>query len=307
MPTAAALAVSCVVLFVALPLLLVRARWPTRAPRAAVVLWQTIGLAGSCSAIGTGLAIAVAPLHTSLSAGVTRMIEGALAGHPLAGLGLYEALGLTLATDVAVVLGGGLVVTVVRTLRSRAHHRRVLDLVSEQTEVLPGTMILDHPRAVAYCVPGLRPRIVLSHGTLCLLRSHELDAVVAHERGHTLARHDLVMLPFASLVELLRWLPYARLAPVAVAGLLEMAADDFACRFHDRRTIASALVHLATAGIGTMSVCTLGAADSEVLLRVRRLLRSNGNSRATGLLALVAAGAILAAPFIAMMSPALAR
>jgi bla regulator protein blaR1 len=307
MPAAAALAVCCVVLFGPVPVLVARARWPTRAPRAAVALWQTIGLAGSCAAIGAGLAVAVAPLHSSLSAGVARLVEDALAGHPLAGLGLYEALGLTLATDVAVVLGGGLVVTLVRTLRSRARHRRVLDLVSEQSDLLPGTMLLDHPRAVAYCVPGLRPRIVLSYGTLGALGSKEIDAVVAHERGHTHARHDLVMLPFASLLDLLHWLPYARLAPVAVAGLLEMAADDFACRFHHRRTVAFALVHLVTAGAGSASACTLGATDSAVVPRVRRLLETTGNSRAAGLIALAAAGAVLAAPLVAMMAPALPR
>lgn len=74
MVTAAALAGCCIVLFGALPVLLSRAEWPTRAPRAAVVLWQAVGLSGSLAAIGTGLAIAVAPLHRSLVVGVERMM-----------------------------------------------------------------------------------------------------------------------------------------------------------------------------------------------------------------------------------------
>lgn len=109
-------------------------------------------------------------------------------------------------------------------------------------------MVLYDRQPVAYCVPGLRLRIVLSEGALSALGSKEHGAVVAHERGHTHARHDLVMLPFASLMNLLSWMPYARLAPRSASTLLEMAADDFACRFQHRRVVAAALVHLAQAG-----------------------------------------------------------
>jgi len=307
MVTAAVLAACCVTLFCPMPLLLARARWPSRSPRATVVLWQAMGLAGSLAAIGAGLAVAVAPLHASLPTGVFRLVDRAIAGHPLSGLGLYEALGLTMATDVAVVLGGGLVVTLVRTLRSRARHRRVLDLVSEQSDRLPGAMVLDDRHPVAYCVPGLRPRIVLSEGALIALGYNELEAVVAHERGHTHARHDLVMLPFASLMNLLSWMPYARLAPRSVSTLLEMAADDFACRFQHRRVVAAALVHLAQAGTGTVPACTFGAADSMVTLRVTRLLRQARNSRVTGLVALIVTCIVIAAPLVAILGSPVGR
>ena len=115
MTTAAALAACCVVLFGPLPVLLSRARWPTRAPRSAVLVWQAMGLAGSLATIGAGLAVAVSPLRSSVPTGTLRMIERAMDGHPLAGLGLYEALGLTIATDVALVLSAGLATTLVRT------------------------------------------------------------------------------------------------------------------------------------------------------------------------------------------------
>ena len=298
MVTALALAACCVTLFGPAPILLARARWPRKAPRGAVALWQAMGLAGTLAAIGAGLAVAVAPLHASLPDGVERLVSSAIAGHPLAGLGLYEALGLTMATDVAVVLGGGLVVTLVRTLRSRARHRRVLDLVSDTTARLPGAMVLNDRQAVAYCVPGFRPRIVLSAGALSALACNELDAVAAHERGHTHARHDLVMLPFASLMNLLSWMPYARLAPRSVSILLEMAADDFACRFQHRRVVAAALVRLAQAGVGVVPACTFGAADSMVTMRVTRLLRQGGNSPIIGLVAIIGASIVLAAPIL---------
>ena len=111
-----------------------------------------------------------------------------------------------------------------------------------------GTLTLDHPSPVAYCLPGIRPRIVISSGTMRLLDQAQLAAVIEHERGHAHERHGLVMLPMTSLTEPFRWIPYARLAPRAVAGLLEMAADDHAARRHAPSSLASALVALSTSG-----------------------------------------------------------
>ncbi len=56
-------------------------------------------------------------------------------------------------------------VVTMRTVRQRARHRRLLDLVTHETPEYPGTEFLADRRAVAYCLPGLRPRIVLSEGT----------------------------------------------------------------------------------------------------------------------------------------------
>ena len=42
-------------------------------------------------------------------------------------------------------------------------------------------------------------QIVVSVGTLNLLAPAELAAVLAHERAHLRARHDLVLIPFTSL------------------------------------------------------------------------------------------------------------
>ncbi|HEX3947045.1 MAG TPA: M56 family metallopeptidase [Acidimicrobiales bacterium] len=305
MIVAAVLAGLCVGLFGPVPAVLARAGWVVRAPRAAVALWQAIGVAGSLSAVGAGLAVAVAPLHAGLVEGLHRLGDRALAGHPLAGLGLNEALGLTIATDVGLVLAGGLVVTLVRTVRHRARHREVLDLVCRRSDRVPGAVLLDHPDAVAYCLPGLRPRIVLSAGAVGALDQAELGAVVAHERGHVQARHHLVMLPLSSMVDLLHWMPYARLAPGAVAVLLEMAADDFATRTHGRRTVAAALVALASAGHGRVPRCAFAAAGTGVERRVHRLLAPTGHRRPTGVAALAAAAGVLALPLATVMASAL--
>ena len=63
----------------------------------------------------------------------------------------------------------------------------------------PGALVIDYPAAAAYCLPGIRSQIVVSVGTLDLLAPAELAAVLAHERAHVRARHDLVLIPFTSL------------------------------------------------------------------------------------------------------------
>lgn len=275
-----------------------RAGWLNRAPRAGIALWQAVGTAGAISAVGAGLALAVAPLRVGLAPGVVDLMKGALDGHPLRDIGMTEAFGLTLAADVAAVLLAGLIMTAVRSAAARHRHRILLDLVSKRSEQVPDTVLLDDPRAAAYCLPGIRPRIVLSVGTLDLLDVNELGAVVAHERGHAHEHHDLLLLPVASMVDMLRWMPYVRRAPTAVARLLEMAADDYAARRHDPRALASALVQMASSQVAP--ACAFGATSGTVALRVRRLLEPHRTSGRAALVAGAAAAALVAVPLLAV-------
>lgn len=301
MMTAAGLAVLAIVLFGPTGVLLARAVWPRTAPRAGVVLWQATGLAGALAAIGSGLAVAVAPMHVRLLTGVRRLIEQAKAGHPLAGLGVYGAIGLTLATDVSAVLVAGLIATTIHTARTRLRHRRVLDLVGIRSDGIPGALLLDDPRAAAYYLPGLRPRIVVSAGTVGLLSKGGLAAVLDHERGHARERHSIVMLPFASMDTLLRWMPYARRARSEVADLLEMAADDYATRRNDRLTLAAALVAMSTSSAAP--TCTFGASTTGVGARVNRLIDPYRPSRTAAAFAIGVAALVVALPLtVAMIS-----
>jgi Zn-dependent protease with chaperone function len=228
------------------------------------------------------------------------LLDGAMSGHPLRGLGLPDALGLTLAADLGVFLVTLASAVTVRTLRARARHRRLLNLLSTQSLAPSGTVLLDHPSAVAYCLPGIRPRIVISVGTVNLLSEAELAAVIAHEEGHAHERHGLVMLPMTGLSDLFRWIPYAQLAPRAVAGLLEMAADDHAARRHAPASLATALASLATSGAPPR--CAFGIASGGAIGRVHRLLdpkrASKGAALATGLLA----GLTVAVPLAVMIA-----
>ncbi|HUI02463.1 MAG TPA: M56 family metallopeptidase [Acidimicrobiales bacterium] len=279
--------------------LLARARWSHRAPRAAVLLWQATGIAGALAAVGAGLSVALAPLHQSVIDGLRSVMAQTRAGRPFQGLGLYAALGLQLATDVTIVLVLGLSLTFVRTRRSRARHRQLLRLVACRTERAPGALVLDDHRAAAYCLPGLRPQIVVSTGVLGRLTSDELSAVLAHERGHAHGRHGIVMLPFASLDTLLGWVPYARHAREQVAGLLEMAADDYAVRRIGREPLVSAL--LGMAGFGATPSCALGASSIGIPVRISRLRDPEHRSKHVAAWALFAAVAVMIVPVVGLL------
>ena len=280
--------------------LLARARWPQRAPWSAVVLWQAVGIAGALAAIGFGISITVAPMHTGLLPGVTRLANQALAGNPLRDLGLSGALGLTLATDVCTVLLMGLAVTMIRTTAARSRHRQLLDLVGRPISHESGALVLEDSRAAAYYLPGLRPRIVVSTGTLDLLDENELGAVLAHERGHAHGRHGIIMLPLASMDALLRWMPYARHARAEVAMLLEMAADDYATKRIDSCHLAGALIEMATSGVAPG--CTLAAGTTAVTIRVKRLLNPTRNSRIAATFALLSTSITIMVPLTVFLA-----
>jgi Zn-dependent protease with chaperone function len=274
--------------------LLAGSKWVGHSPCAAVALWQAIGVSASISAIGAGLCVAVARFHASFATGLGDLLRGLVDGHPLRGLGLPDALGLTLATDLGVVLVSLAGFAMVRTVQTRARHRRLLNLLADASPHHPGTDMLVHPDAVAYCLPGFRPRIVISTGTVLLLDADELAAVIDHERGHALEHHGLVMLPMSGLTDLFRWIPYARLAPPAVAALLEMAADDHAARHYSPASLASALVQMGTSH--SPPACAFAAGAIGLPARVTRLLDARRTSARAAFLAGVGAAGILALP-----------
>jgi Zn-dependent protease with chaperone function len=279
---------------------LAQSTWVGHAPRAAVALWQSIGFSAGLATVGTGLCLATERFHAGFVGGLSDLIDGALSGHPLRGLGLPDALGLTLAADLGVVLVALAGSIMMRTVRARARHRRLLDLLATRATAPIGTVLLDHPQAVAYCLPGIRPRIVISAGTVRLLDDAELAAVISHEQGHAHERHGMVMLPMTGLSDLFHWIPYARLAPNAVAELLEMAADDHAARRHPPAALASALVSLSTSG--ALPSCAFGLATGGVIARVHRLLHPKRTSKGTALATGFLSGLVVAVPIAIMIA-----
>jgi Zn-dependent protease with chaperone function len=251
-----ALAVACI----PAAQLLAGADWPRRCPVAGIALWQALGLGWGLAAVGAlagfGLSGPIAP--GGLQA-ILRLLSLA------ASLALLTLLCWILAAAIAVVL------------KARHRQRTLLGLLAHDDPKVPGALVVDYPAAAAYCVPGLRSAIVISAGALDLLDADELAAVLAHERAHLRARHDLVLLPFTALLRAFRWSATARAANAEVALLVEMLADDRARRCRPARELATALLRVGASGGGQAPLGALAATgaalDGDLAARVARLLR----------------------------------
>jgi len=288
------------------PALLARASWPLRAPRAAMVLWQAIALAAVLSAFSAGIAIA------------TRVLMPGRDGRPTASvIGAADRLGWPLwATYIGVftltvLVGVRLMVAVVRVAianrRRRAHHRMVVDLVGvgHDAALSPtctrtrDLRVLDVAQPLAYCLPGVRSRVVVSEGTLNTLADSEVNAILTHERAHLRARHDLVLEAFTAVHAAFPRVVRSANALRAVQLLVELLADDAAVRAAGRTPLARALVACAS---GSAPSGALAAGGPSTVVRVRRL-SGRGNSLALSAAAYLAAVAVFVVPTVALAVP----
>jgi Zn-dependent protease with chaperone function len=278
------------------PALLARATWPMRAPRASIVLWQSIALAAVLSAFSAGIAIA------------SRLFVPGADGRPTATItSEIEVLGwplwitYVLVFALTLLIGARLMVAVVQvaiaTRRRRAHHRMVVDLVGKSQK--SGLRVLDVAEPLAYCLPGVRSRVVVSEGTLTTLADKEITAILSHERAHLRARHDLVLEMFTAVHAAFPRFVRSANALDAVRLLIEMLADDAAVRAAGPTPLARALVACAA---GRTPAGALAAGGPTTVLRVRRL-GGRGNSIAAAIGAYLAAVAVLVTPTVALAVP----
>jgi Zn-dependent protease with chaperone function len=298
-----AFTVLAVMLVGPVPGVLSRAKWPLRAPRAAMVLWQAIAMAAVLSAFSAGIAIA-SRLFLPGPDGRPTATPVADLGWPLWSLDV-AVLALTL------LVGARLAMAVVRvavtTRRRRAHHRMLVDLlgvapdaVSARTCVRERDLrVLEVAQPLAYCLPGVRSRVVVSEGTLDSLTETEVAAIMGHERAHLRARHDLVLEAFTAAHAAFPRFVRSASALDAVQLLAELLADDAAVRVAGRAPLARALV---TCASGRTPVGALAAGGAHTLLRVRRL-SGRGNSLMLSTAAYLAAAAILVVPTVALAIP----
>ena len=278
------------------PAMLARATWPMRAPRASIVLWQAIALAAVLSAFSAGIAIA------------SRLFVPGWDGRPTATItSEIEALGWPLwvayvvVFAVTLVIGARLTYAVVQvaiaTRRRRAHHRMVVDLVGKSKG--NHLRILDVAQPLAYCLPGVRSRVVVSEGALNALADNEIAAILSHERAHLRARHDLVLEMFTAVHAAFPRFVRSANALDAVRLLIELLADDAAVRAAGPTPLARALVACAS---GRTPSGALAAGGPTTVLRVRRL-GGRPNSRALAATAYLAAAAVLVVPTVALAVP----
>jgi len=291
---------------------LAAASWPRRSPAAAILLWQAIGLGWGLAAVGALIGFGATARGAAVASGaLARLASIARTGIPPAVIDLVGALRLLcLAAGVVLlaVLCWILIAASASVVRARQRQRELLSLLAHGDPKVPGALVVDHPAAAAYCLPGLRSAIVISAGTLDLLDADELAAVLAHERAHLRERHDLVLLPFLALLRAFRWAGVTRQAYRAVGLLVEMHADDRALRQRPARELATALLRVGAAGGGGVPSGALGVAhrteECEVAARVVRLLRPvPGLGNAALALIVVVSAAIVAIPAALLVLP----
>ncbi|PPJ33589.1 Zn-dependent protease with chaperone function [Nocardia nova] len=295
------------------PALLGRATWPYRTPRAALVLWQAVALAAVLSAFGSGLAIASLLLVPGPdgrpTTSPTKEIDAL-------GLGLWLIYVVVLA--LTLLVGARLIYASIRvgvhTRRRRARHRMLVDLLDQGGDLSHGDLIAASPLAgtraadirvlaaaepIAYCLPGLRQRVVLSQGTFANLSKSELTAIVSHERSHLRARHDLVLEAFTAAHEAFPRVVRSKSALDSVKLLIELLADDSAVKVTGPTPLARALV---TCSNSTAPQGAMAAGGPTTLIRIQRLTGPLGDLRiATA--AYVTAAAILVVPTLAVAIP----
>jgi Zn-dependent protease with chaperone function len=318
---------------------MLRASWPRRSPAAAILLWQALGLAGGLAAVGALLSIGVSGPGTQvgvvggLTVLVRRLTAGALlAPHQPLALTAIRLLALTAGIVLLSMLCGMLMVALADANGARRRQRELLALLAHGDPKVPGALVIDYPAAAAYCLPGIRSQIVVSVGTLDLLGPAELTAVLAHERAHLRARHDLVLIPFLSLRRAFPRSAGVTQAHRSVALLIEMMADDHALRVPGlpglmslpfigqafggyrgapprgttARELAAALCRFGTAGTdcAPAGALAVAGAEGELTARVLRLLTPPPPlSRATQAAIVLAAALLVAAPLLLLVAP----
>jgi Zn-dependent protease with chaperone function len=257
------LAVLLVCLTVCAPLR--RARWTTRAPQLAVALWQAWLVALTLSLIGLPLQLGLAPFRASTPAAFTRAATELGAGRLVAAIGPTRA-GLLAAVGVGTLASAvTLIAAYVRLVRLRRRHIDALTLVADRHPTASDALVVDVADRAVYCLPGTGV-VVFTAGALDGLTDEQLAAVLAHERAHLRARHDIALLPFIVLARVLP-IPPVRSVLATVALLVEMCADDRAARSHGRDAVRAALLRFAdTAGpVPPGALAASGAVTARVL------------------------------------------
>lgn len=246
----------CTAVLLAGPVPELMARWKRLhlTPFAAMVLWQAVALAAVLSALGAGLSLVTDFTwnrdHSPVELGVA------------VGAGI-----LTVVVVVQLLVAGHRVGTSLRAVRRR--HREQLDLVAEHHGRHGRVRVLEHDVPVAYCVPGVaHPRVVVSGAALRALDEPQIEAVLAHERAHLAARHDLVLEAFTVLHRAFpRWVS-SDAALREVELLVEMLADRAALKVGSAVDLGRALLAMAS---GRAPAGAMGASTVDLVERVRVL------------------------------------
>ncbi|MET3172725.1 UNVERIFIED_ORG: Zn-dependent protease with chaperone function [Arthrobacter sp. UYCu721] len=286
------------------PLLLGRLGWLNRAPRLGLVAWQILSASVVLGAVLAGLSLAVPaiPWTTDLAGLIEACAMALRAEYSTPGGATMSATGAVLALAVIVRTGYCLIAVLLSARRARRRQLEALLMVAQRH---PGAdaLVVDHPSAAAYCLPGRHRAVVFTTTALDALDEDQFAAVLAHERAHLRGRHHLVLGAALALERAFPRVRAFRVAHMELIRLVEMLADDSAVRSTSRLTVATALVRLAERTV--VPAPALAAGGDTALFRVRRLLAPPdplGPARTAA--AALAAAALMALPLLVVAVPA---
>jgi Zn-dependent protease with chaperone function len=327
MIAAAALAAWAVLLLAVGAPLLAGAAWPDRAPRLGMIAWLTLTASALVSVVLSGAALLVPAAQ--VSAGLARLLAACVVtlqadyAHP--GGAVLSWAGAALAVLVTGRLAWSAAAAVLARVRiGRGHSRRLLAVGRADRRL--GAIVVDHHAPAAYCLPGPRRPVVLTSAALTALDSHQLAAVLAHEKAHQDGHHHLLVALAAIPAAAFPPVTAFRLARDEVGRLAELAADDHAALASPRLAVAEALLTLASApaglaslgasGVGDVAgaVLTLGPSRGAALgaggataARIHRMIAAPDPLGRTAVAAWTAAVTVLVAlPLLALAAPAIA-
>jgi Zn-dependent protease with chaperone function len=274
-----------------LPSRLSCARWVIASPASGVLAWGALVFVGVAAPLLALLVVLVArPGFAMLLADVLSVCTHDLQHAYGLRFGLVAVGLLTLGLAAACARFAWVMVPMV--INDRRWRRTHLQTISRPAS--PGTLVrVDHERAFCYCVPGRRPRVILSSAAEATLTAAELVAVVDHERAHLRWHHPGVLRLLTGLHRAFpRW-PLSQAASREVPDLLEMWADDSAARVVGGATVARALLQIALHPRSTTGVLP-AMTGGPVVVRAERLIdrRAPGKMRLAALAAALAAGVI---------------
>jgi hypothetical protein len=283
------------------------ADWPSRAPRIAILAWQSLS-ASVVLAVTLGSLILILA-HPHFSGGVTSFAH--LRAQALEGIQGPPARVAASLVGWMLLAGaaGRLAMCAVAVARNQRRERHrlasLVDMVAVEVDPSSVTRVIDHDLPYAFCVPGAKPRVVITSALVARFNSRQLSAVLEHEHAHLRQRHHLAVQLSQTFVSAFgRVAPFLRTAHAQTRRLVELRADDSARRHAGDISLAHALTALSEVPIRN---CALAASAVGVEERVHRLVRSPSPLRPVVTLGWsLAVFSLAVAPFALAVLPALA-
>lgn len=278
------------------------ARWTRHAPGLGILVWQALTASVLLATMLAGLALALPslPVGASLASLIDACVMALRQQYQTPGGFGVGIAGAILALGIAARVSYCATSALRKIRRDRLVQQQSLTLAARYDDTWR-VSVVEHQAPAAYCIPGRRSTVVFTTGALSSLDDAQLRAVIAHERAHLDARHDVVLALAAALRRSFPRLACMNIGQAELARLVEMRADDVALRTTERLVMAKALVTLAN---GPMPTGALGAGGS-ALARLQRLVEPQQSIRwPSRLILAVGSVTLLVLPVVIAAEPA---